>query len=295
LTTIDPSEIIDVPKILKETNMASSAKNATGPELVKGEQPKSKLKPTKSLPFDRVQFTKQLEILRAYAAASAQGTKTATNIEVAAIVGMAAETVSMCNGFFTSLGFIQKGDSGWIVSQEVQAFFRAGDWNKDTASHKLSPLVQASWFAQALLPRLSFKPIDEEEAIGLLADVASAGQDYKRHLKMLVDYLEAAGLVLRDGTMLKLRAAATSESNPARQEPTKESAAESPVPAGIPKAAKVVTAFSQMAQGAMRFNVSFDVDMSEMANWRADRIAAFFSGIAQVLAAKAEVEKTAGS
>ena len=50
-----------------------------------------------------------------------------------------------------------------------------------------------------------------------------------------------------------------------------------------------------LAEGAMRFNVSFTVDMAEMANWRADRIAAFFAGIAQVLAAKAEVEKTAGT
>jgi succinate-acetate transporter protein len=31
--------------------------------------------------------------------------------------------------------------------------------------------------------------------------------------------------------------------------------------------------------------------MGEFSNWQADRIAAFFGGIAQVLAAKAKVEK----
>src|SRR6266851_5711450 len=120
--------------------MASTVKTPAGPELVR----ESKSKPNRVLPFDRVQIIKQLEILRAFAAASNQGTKAVTNVEAAGIVGMAPETLSACNAFFISIGLIQKGDGGVLVSPEVQAFFRAHDWNKDTAAHKLAPLLRTT-------------------------------------------------------------------------------------------------------------------------------------------------------
>src|SRR5216683_2161994 len=82
--------------------MASSVKAPTGPALVKNE-PKSKTKPSRVLPFDRVTFTKQLEIVRAYAAASAQGTRSVPNTEVAATIKMAVETISSCNAFLSSI------------------------------------------------------------------------------------------------------------------------------------------------------------------------------------------------
>lgn len=271
--------------------MASANKPLVGPELVKSEHPKSKQKPTRTLPFDRIQFTKHLEILRAYAAATNQGTKNVTVVEASKIMRMAPETLSACNAFFTSVGFLQKGDGGFAVSAEVQSFFRAYEWNKETAAQKLEPLLRPSWFAQELLPQLSFKPMEEEASITLLADAAEARPECKKQLRLLLDYLEAAGLVQREGTLLKSGNSATASAS-----------GEAPKDAPPPDTAaptvsrqKVATAFSQMAHGTMRFNVSFDVDMSEMANWRADRVAAFFNGIAQVLAAKAEVEKSAGS
>jgi len=271
--------------------MASSAKATAGPALVRPSQKHTvKPKPNRPLPFDRVAFPKQLELVRAYAAASSQGNKPVSNSEVASIAGLAPETVSMCNGFLAAIGFIQKAEGGWLVSPDVMAFFRAFDWNKETASHKLAPLVQASWFGQALIPKLSFRVMEEEEAITLLAESANAGPDYKRHLRMLVDCLESVGLIQREGTQLKLRSLSAVEPNSPRQ----EASSASEEPQSMTKA-KVVTSFSQLAQGTMRFNVSFDVDLSEMAHWRADRIAAFFNGIAQVLAAKAEVEKTASN
>lgn len=274
--------------------MASTVKTPAGPELVKDEQAKSKSKPSRILPFDRVQFAKQLDVLRAFAAASNQGTKSVTNVEAAAIVAMAPETLSACNAFFVSSGLIQKGEGGMLVSPEVQSFFRAYDWNKDTAAHKLAPLLRVSWFAETLLPRLSFKPMDEEEAITQLGDAATASPDCKKQLKFLIDFLEASGLAQRDGTLLK-PGPMFADSGTVRQEisiPKESPAAES---IGAAPKLKVATTFSQMAQGAMRFNVSFDVDMTEMANWHPDRIAKFFHGIAEVLSAKAEVEKTAGS
>lgn len=57
----------------------------------------------------------------------------------------------------------------------------------------------------------------------------------------------------------------------------------------------ISTAFTQQpTEGVVQFHISVRVDMGEFANWRPDRIAAFFGGIATVLAAKAAVEKDAG-
>jgi hypothetical protein len=52
--------------------------------------------------------------------------------------------------------------------------------------------------------------------------------------------------------------------------------------------------FTQPTEGVVQFHISVKVEMAEFSNWKPDRIAAFFGGIAQVLAAKAAVEKNAG-
>ena len=46
-----------------------------------------------------------------------------------------------------------------------------------------------------------------------------------------------------------------------------------------------------LTEGTIQFHVSVRVDMTEFAGWKADRITAFFGGIAQVLAAKGDLEK----
>lgn len=46
-------------------------------------------------------------------------------------------------------------------------------------------------------------------------------------------------------------------------------------------------------EGVVQFHVSVKVDMAEFAHWQADRIAAFFNGIAAVLAAKGALDRYA--
>src|SRR5713226_1869098 len=52
-------------------------------------------KPTKYLPTDRIAFTRQLDILRGWAAASGPNNKIVSNNDVAEIVKMQGSTVSM--------------------------------------------------------------------------------------------------------------------------------------------------------------------------------------------------------
>jgi hypothetical protein len=250
---------------------------------------KKKSKPTKSLPTERITFAKQLSLLRAYAVASGAAGKVATNKEAADIVEMVESTTSMANAFFVDVGFLQRADGGFLPAQEVVGFARAFEWNPETASHKLQPLIARAWFSEALVPKLSFRTLTEDQAIADLADAAAAGPDYKVQLRLLLDYMEAAGMVQRDGNMVKMIKTAASPLVPPSDKPaTGDTGKESVTPKG-----SVSTLFAQPTEGVVQFHVSVKVDMKEFAGWEPGRITAFFGGIAQVLAAKGAIEKGA--
>lgn len=247
-----------------------------------------KLKPTKTIPTDRINPAKQLDILRAYAAASNNGTRPATVNEVAEIVKMAPTTVSTANAFLNSIGLIQRSDAGaYMPSAEALAFLRAYEWNPETASHKLGSTLKDSWFGIAILPRITFGPIDEEQAVGLLADAATAGPEYKKELRAILDFLVLSGLILREGGQIKMAktAAVQEPSIGPKLEPKPHAEQETRAPG------KNVNTALRSTGGGVTFNVDVSVDMAEFATWRPERIQAFFRGIAEVLAAKADVEK----
>src|SRR2546427_805101 len=130
------------------TVVQQSPEKQTNDKKTKGKtKPKEKgqreARPARTLPTERIAFEKQLDILRSFAAASAQGTKAATIDEVAAIVKMMPATVAMGNPFFTSIGLISKTDAGYLPSADVVNFLRAYEWNRETASYKLAPTMEA--------------------------------------------------------------------------------------------------------------------------------------------------------
>jgi len=247
-------------------------------------------KPKKSLPSSRITFSKQIDILRAYAAISGPTCKPVTNTEVSEVVKMHPNTVSLLNGFFAENGFLQRADSGgYIPSQEVASFYHAYQWNPEIAAHKMAPLLRETWFAKTLLPLLSFRRASENEAVASLADAVSAGPEYKNQLQQLIDYLCVANIVkkegndillVRDTTMAGKQAEKATEQSLEPRE--KESARPAPGMMFAPPT----------GDGVVQFHISVKVDMNEFAGWPAERISAFFSGIAQVLAAKGAVDKT---
>jgi hypothetical protein len=251
-----------------------------------GEAQRDKSKPTKTLPTDRITVSKQLDILRAYAAASANGTRAATVSEVAEIVKMAASTVGLVHPFFTSVNFIQRtGTGAYSVSTEAINFLKAYEWDKDTASHKLGPGLRNSWFGQALLARLTFGSIEEKTAIAVLAEASSAAPEYEDQLRMVIEFMVASGLVLREGGQVRARPAlAAPDTVPVQQK------ADEPEREPSVSATKLNTSV-QATPGKFNLNISVEVDMAEFSTWRPERIQAFFRGVAEVLAAKADVEK----
>jgi len=258
--------------------------DALPPEKEKPKLKSKKSRPTKSLPTDRLTLVKQLDILRAYAVASGPAAKAVTNDDVGDIVKIHPGTVSLNNSFFYELGFLQRGDKGYIPAPEVFEFNRAYEWNPEIAPHKLAPIIARSWFGESLMPKLSFRSMTEDDAVANLAEAASAGPEYKSQLRLLLDYMQVAGLIVRDGNQVKLLKTGSLPIEKPLEEVTSE----------VKERQQKITMPSIVAsptEGSVQFHVSVKVDMKEFAGWEADRITAFFSGIAQVLAAKKAIEK----
>ena len=271
----------------------STAALKTAPDPATEEGPKEEKrqpKPKKALPTFRIAVPKQLDILRGYVHASGQEGKGVRLNDLASIMKMHANTVTLANPFFSDIGLITRGDGGYVPSSDVIAYVGAYDWNPEKAAHKLSPTIEGTWFAKLLMPKLRMRPMDETEAISELAAEASAGTDYKAQIRMLLEFMEVTGLISREnGKVTKRNSQLGGE--PGNERPPGGESEPSGQSGG--KASTVFTTFSQPTEGVVRFNVSVKVDMAEFAGWRPDRIASFFSGIAQVLAAKGALEKDA--
>jgi hypothetical protein len=160
--------------------------------------------PKEILPTDRLSLPKQLEILRAYGALAESTGGIVTNAAVAKIVEKAETTVSLSNAFFNDVGFIQRGGNGYLAAPEVIAFCHAHEWDQEKAPSKLAPLLVKTWFAQALIPKLKFRPLKIDDAVQVLAEECFADKDYLLQLKMLVDYLTVAGIVSNDNGEVRL-------------------------------------------------------------------------------------------
>lgn len=254
-----------------------------------------KSKPKEILPTARIAFPKQLDLLRAYAASSGPTGKAVTNNDIAGITGMHPNTISLSNAFFLKAGFLSKSGNGFLPSPEVVSFNNAHQWNPEAAPQKLFPLLKGTWFAQAILPNLNFRPLSEGEAIEKLAETCSASTEYKGQLRLLLDYLEKGGLIKREGGNIHQLNREKESVTPVQQEHTeKHKGSEMGSNEKTSSKTALSTMFSQSGEGIIQFHISVKVDMSEFKEWQADRIAAFFGGIAQVLAAKGSVEQEVG-
>ncbi|HYT04907.1 MAG TPA: hypothetical protein VEM13_08530 [Gemmatimonadales bacterium] len=247
-------------------------------------------RPSKVLPTNRIAFSKQLEILRGFAALGAQGVSAPTNPAVADLVGLNRSTTLLALPFFVDVGLLTKSGDGYVPAQEVLAYGKAHSWNADTAPQKLTPIFRRAWFAQAILTRLALGTVEEKKALEVLGVACGAEPKYEPQLKTLLQYLAVTGLMRRDGDTIRAPEAGIDE--PAETnggDPATTTKEVTPSKEGA-RAAAIATAFAHIPEGRLRISVDLDLDVREFASWRPERTNAFFSGIAQVLAAKAAVE-----
>jgi hypothetical protein len=159
---------------------------------------KSKL--TKVLPTERVSFEKQMAVLRAYAAASGPAKNAVSNDEVAAVLNdLAASSISLCNPFFGDVGLLIQEGRKQRPADAVFDYLHAFEWNEDTAALKLKDRFTRSWAAATLLPKLSFRQLTRDEAVQFLADESKAQKFHRKSLDLLLEFLNASGVLKVEG------------------------------------------------------------------------------------------------
>ena len=272
-----------------ETDKKQDGVNEKKQEEVPKEK-SEKAKPKHVLPTSRISFQKQLGLLRAWGAASGTNHSVVTTPEVATVFGIHPGTASLANPFFEKSRLLKRSGRGFLPAPEIVAFNSAHKWQPEAAAQKLGVIFRQTWFANCLLPRLAFNSLTEVEAVNILGEAAVAEQESKPQLKMLLEFLQASGVIRREGNNIFLgnedgdlqqngETAGTQEQQKQALEPGANASSFPPAPQ------------SSTPQGGVQFSISMKVDMKELSGWQPDRIAKFFEGIAKVLAAKGDDPK----
>lgn len=214
------------------------ANNQAAAELP-GPAPAPKHRPTHALPSNRVAFAKQLAILRGYAAASGPDRNAVDLTTLGEIVEMAPTTVSLMNSFFVDIGLIERVGAGYAPVPAVLNFGRVFKWDPENAGPELAPVIRATWFAGALMPRLAMGPLDEDRALSALANEANADVDYRPKVRILLSYMETAKLISIDGSQVsalesKSTPPPTADEPPATHDPAGTAATPEPTRAHVP-------------------------------------------------------------
>ncbi len=173
--------------------------------------------PTQTLPSDRLGFDKQLAALRAFGVAyETNGGRPVKNSEAGSILNMSENTIVVTNAFFNEAKLVtrQKEEQAFVPTAETMAYCKAHEWDPFTAGEKLKGAFEKCWFADAVLPRLKFRPHEENEVLTLLADACGASKDYVARVKMLLEYMVFAGLVIREGSMIKAAGTKAADKTP---------------------------------------------------------------------------------
>jgi hypothetical protein len=247
-------------------------------------------KPSRPVPTDRIPFERQLSLLRAHVIASGEERRPVRNSDVAKVADYSETTLSQANAFFVDIGFLIRTPEGFIPSDEVRAFSHAYKWNQSTAGTKLAPVLERSWAGEALLPRLQFKDIAESDAIAALSEEVGVGPEYRGQLELLIEYMKECELVRVDvaGMLSIVHAEDRDDLSPEADDEEVE------LPSEAPEIRTSARSSRRDATPSNVLNLSVDihVPMEDLNKWSAERITAFFAGVAAVLAAKNGGEKT---
>lgn len=191
------------------TDSSSSSSLSTEVDVLPNEQPrnypKRRSRLTKTLPTDRIAFAKQLEVINALPVAQSKIDAPFSFKEVADLIGMSESTIAQMSAFLGDVGLVQRVDGGrFTICSELNDFERVRGFSPEKAWLKLKPLFERSWFGQELLPRLRLRDVTVDEAVEALAEACSADNSHKDQLTLATVFLEKAGLVVKEGNMLRL-------------------------------------------------------------------------------------------
>ena len=162
------------------------------------------LRPTPHSQRTRIAFSKQLDILRAFGAASEPDGHPMNNADVAGMVGLTAGTVSMINGFFLRIfNCCSEQEMVYVRVLRCSRYNRTRR-NAETAPRQLAPAIQRSWFAQAFMPKLRFKAISEDEAVRHWHRQPQQDRITAARSRRYLNISQVCGIVARENGQIRL-------------------------------------------------------------------------------------------
>lgn len=160
-------------------------------------------KPTEVLPSDRLAIDKQIDAIRAYAAAVESTGGPVDNKQAASILNLSENSIVVTNPFFVDVGILTRVGNGLFdVTQPVKDYVQALEWGQENPGRKLKSLFTPKWFTKTLLPRLKFKEMTTQDAVHALSEACGASKAYKTHLERVLFFMEFAGLCRIEGQMI---------------------------------------------------------------------------------------------
>ncbi|HUI89169.1 MAG TPA: hypothetical protein VLX61_10660 [Anaerolineales bacterium] len=234
--------------------------------------------PTQVIPTNRVSYDKQREVLKAFAVIG-NGGKVVTIKSVSEAVTLTVSAVRSTTDFFASIGLLKEVSGGFVIAKEVNDYYIADQAGESNAYYRIRPLLEKTWFANALMPKLQLKDISELDAVTALSISSSADKEYRGRIKMLLRLMEDAGMIVTNGN------------NISRGQSIPLPTSEIDEPQIVFTTAKDKMPLSKSVVGGVQLNFSIHVDSDDFSKWSPDRISAFFGGLAQVLAAKAALDQ----
>jgi hypothetical protein len=249
-----------------------------------GRQP-ARLRPNKALPTDRAKFDTQTAALRAYVSASNRGEEAVGAPDIAAFLSITEATAALVNSFFVDAGFLVKEAKGrYKPVAEVNEYQRLWSLDPDAARSHLAGPLKTSWYYVEARKALEAGQVAEDVVINVLARAAGVGGDRRPQLELIVDWLGHAGLIERDGGMVRL----TDAEAPLVETPTEvdEGEGESPdTPSeGTTKDQGANAPTSPQVVG---FDFRFSLTADDLSKLTPEQIAALFEAVGKVIAIKA--------
>jgi len=245
---------------------------------------------SESLPTNKVAYEKQKVAIKGFAKAGTGG-KVATNKAVSEMLGIHDTAVRPAADFFASIGLLKEASGGYTIAKELNEYYIAEDLGEANAFYRLAPVFEKTWFAKSVLPKIQLRSISEQEAITAVGITSSyTGKEYIGRLKMLLLYMRDVGLIEIDGGRISLK----SQSNKPEEDEMEHPKVLTVTESNVAKSQPIITQTPRNSYDnftGIQLDFSIKVESSEISKWSPERITAFFSGLAQVMAAKATLDQ----
>lgn len=271
-----------------------NADRETPPPTATRQKQPARLRPSRALPTDRAKFDTQTEALRAFPRASNRGDVPVGSADVAARLSIGEATAALVNGFFVEAGFLTKEGKGRYKPVEaVNEYERLYDFDKDEARKQLAEPLRKSWYFTSVESELRTGKVAEGILVNVLARAAGAAGDRKPQLELILDWLEYAGLIVREGGDVTLADGATASTPPKLED---DGGLDDPGAGASGDAGEVTTEdgangprtkLPPQAAHILGFSFEFSITADDLAKLTPEQITALFEAVGKVMAIKA--------